>query len=213
LPQKREGENSGSKIKTSKLRAFYKKHFPGLRTHHLIPRSRGGPTCCFNLFPWAEKNHDAWHQLFFNMTTQEVWERLDEIHAAIYSDAERVVPFWIEVCTLFKASPQKAKVFEEQKASKLSSLVNTTKLQGLWRVCFKSEKLAEARTQMLYMMMFMLFGSKMADPDSISQTDIQATLSKMSEMKTYRHWAVSVCFGYGVSTIISRVNDLNSSSP
>ena len=213
MPQKREGENSGSRIKTGKLKAFYREHFPGLRTHHLVPRSRGGPTSCFNLFPWAEKSHDAWHQLFFNMTIQEVGERLDEIHAAIYSDAERVIPFWVGTCTLFKAGSRRMKVFEEQKASKLSSPVSTAKLQGLWWDCFKSEKLADARTLMLHMVMFMVFGPQMADPDLVSQTDVQAILSKISEMKNYRRWAVGVCLGYGISTIISRVNQLNSSSP
>ena len=212
-PQKRESGDSGSRVKTSELKAFYREYFFGLRTHHLVPRSRGGPTSFFNLFPWTEKSHDAWHQLFFNMTIQEVWERLDEIHAAIYSDAERVIPFWIETCTLFKAGFKRMKVFEEQKASILSSPVGTVKLQGLWRSCFKSEKLVDARTLILHMAMFMIFGSRMADFESIIETDTQVLLSKVSEMKDYRRWAMSICLNCGINAVFSRVNEFNSSSP
>lgn len=201
------------KPKISKLRTFYREHFPGLRTHHLIPRSRGGSTSYFVLFPWTEKSHDAWHQLFFNMTIQEVWDRLDEIHAAIYSESEKVVPFWIETCTLFRAGFRRMKIFEEQKTSILSSPVSTVKMQGLWRTCFKSEKLVEARTLILYMAMFMIFGSRMADFDSIIETDTQALLSKVPEMKDYRRWAMSICLNCGINTVFSRVNEFNSSSP
>ena len=199
------------KSKKSKLRQFYWDNFPGLRTHHLIPRSRGGPASYFILFPWTEKSHDAWHQLFFNMTVIEVWERLDETHSAIHSGAESVLPFWLEPCTLVGASAKKMAVFEEQKRSKLSSSLNTTKLQGLWWDCFQNDKLTDARTLILYMAMFMIFGSKMVNPESISQADIEVFLSKAIEIQDYRRWAMSICFHRGISAIVSRVNELNSS--
>ena len=104
-------------------------------------------------------------------------------------------------------------IFEEQKTSILSSTVSTVKLQGLWRACFKSEKLVDARTLILYMAMFMIFGSRMADFDSIIETDTQVLLSKISEMKDYRRWAMSICLNYGINTVFSRVNEFNSSSP
>ncbi len=208
-PQKRESEDSSSKVKTSKLRAFYREYFPGLRTHHLVPRSRGGPTSYFVLFPWTEKSHDAWHQLFFNMTVQEVWERLDEIYAAIHSEAETVLPFWIEVCTLFNASAKRMTGFESEKMSRLSRPIGTIKLQELWFRCFGSNKLADAVTLMLYMMMFMMFGSKMADSESIGQADVEMMLSKMADMKDYRRWAVVVCLTQGINSIFSRINELS----
>ena len=210
---KREGSDvTSAKIRHRKLRAFYRENFPGLRTHHLIPRSRGGPTSYFVLFPWNEKSHNAWHQLFFNMTVQEVWERLDEIYAAIYSDAEKVIPFWIESCTLLKASPKKMAVFEDQKRNKLSWPISNVKLQELWSKCFKSEKLSDAKTLMLYMVMFLVFGSKMADPDSINQDDVELLLSTMPETKEYRRWAVGVCLNQGVNDIMSKIDELHGGS-
>ena len=141
------------------------------------------------------------------MTVIEVWERLDEIHSAIHSGAEKVVPFWIESCTLVGAGAKKTAVFEEQKRSKLLSPLSTTKLQELWFRCFGSNKLADARTLILYMAMFMVFGSKMVDPESISQVDIETVLSKASDIKDYRRWAMGVCFHCGITAIVSRINE------
>lgn len=145
------------------------------------------------------------------MTVIEVWERLDEIHSSIHSGAEKVFPFWIEPCTLAGASAKKMAVFEEQKKSKLSSSLNATKLQGLWWDCFQSDKLTDARTLLLYMAMFMIFGSKMVDPESISQADIEVLLSKATEIQDHRRWAMGRCFHRGISAIVSRMNKLNPS--
>lgn len=142
------------------------------------------------------------------MTVQEVWGRLDEIHAAIYSGTEMVVPFWIEVCALCSINPKKLAVFEAQKASKLSQSVSTVKLQGLWLKCFGSENLEAARTLMLYMMMFMIFGSKMTEPESINQTDVEDILSKAPNISDFRRWAVSIVLAYGVNIVFSRINEL-----
>ncbi len=146
------------------------------------------------------------------MTIVEVWERLDEIHSVIHSGAEKVLPFWMEPCTLAGAGAKKMAVFEEQKRSKLLSPLSTTKLQELWFRCFGSNKLADARTLILYMAMFMVFGSKMVDPESISQADIEALLSKATEIQDYRRWAMGICFHRGISAIVSRINE-NLSSP
>ena len=206
-PQKKEGKVSSSKTKTSELKKFYRENFPDLKIHHLIPRSRGGQTDYFVLFPWDFISHDAWHQLCLNMTVQEVWDRLDEIHATIYSSADMVVPFWLKACTLYKAGPKKLAKFEEQKKDKLSRPVNAVKLRGLWLRCFKSDKLADARTLLLYMAMFMLFGSKMADPESISQADAESLLSQIPDMQDYRRWAAGICLNYAATVIVSRVSD------
>lgn len=202
--KKREGSDS--------LKTFYRENFPGLRTHHLIPRSRGGPTNYYALFPWAEKNHDAWHQLFLNMTIQEVWERLDEIYSTIYSGSEMIMLFWIEVCDLCKASQKRMAKFEEQKMQKLARPVSAVKLQGLWGDCFNSEKLSDARTLILYMAMFMVFGNKMADLYSIGQKDTESLLTLISDMPDYRHWAVGVCLYHGIDAIVSSINDRDANS-
>lgn len=141
------------------------------------------------------------------MTIQEVWNRLDEIYAAIYSEAEMVVPFWVGVCTLYKVSPKKLAKFEEQKRDKLSWPVSVIKLRDLWFKCFRSDNLADARSLLLYMAMFMLFGSKMIDPESISQADAESLLSQIPDLQDYQRWAVSVCFNHGVSSIFSKINE------
>lgn len=40
--------------------------------HHLIPRSRGGPTKRENLLEVPQRIHQAWHYLFGNMTPEQV---------------------------------------------------------------------------------------------------------------------------------------------
>lgn len=39
--------------------------------HHLIPRSRGGPTKRENLLEVPQRLHQAWHYLFGNMTPEQ----------------------------------------------------------------------------------------------------------------------------------------------
>lgn len=207
-------EERGKEEKLSRLKRFYKDNFPGMSPHHLFPTSRGGPSSQFNLFPWPLENHRAWHKLFFNMTVEEVWERLDEIYGAIFSDAEQVVPFWLEACTLYRASAKKLEKFEEQKQTMLSQPISTTKLQNEWFRCFGSTRLYDSRITLLYMAMFLIFGGRrMTNPKNIGGKDTDSVLAKMSKMSDYRRWAVGICLANGLSNIISEVNLFGVSYP
>lgn len=49
-----------------------------LTSHHCIPRSRNGPDTLTNIRPKGVREHYAWHQLFRNMTPDEVIASIQE---------------------------------------------------------------------------------------------------------------------------------------
>ena len=50
--------------------------------HHLRPKNRGGLTIESNLLLMDIKRHNAWHQLFGNLTLGEVIELLQRVKRA-----------------------------------------------------------------------------------------------------------------------------------
>ena len=50
-----------------------------LTKHHILPRSRGGSNDDRNIVRLPAKFHSLWHQLFVNMTVQEVHDFIDLI--------------------------------------------------------------------------------------------------------------------------------------
>ncbi len=184
----------------------------------MTPSSRGGPSDQYNLFPWRQKSHQAWHLLFLNMTIIEVWEMLDGIHGKIFhSKNERIVRSWLWVCTINTDNSQRLAKFERDKVSFMEKKENIAKLQDAWIKCFGGESLERATLVMRYMMLFMVFGENMADPERkiFDNGHLEKLLSRIPEYGI-RRWAFRECLGNcgslsnakaKVSVIIDKVRD------
>ena len=153
------------------------------------PGSRKGPTNEFNLFPYRTDRHQRWHDIFLNMTIWEVWDQLEEIHSAIFlSDDDTITRHWLSVCEL----PSKRDMDNQ-----LNRECRVTDLQEAWDTAFGGWELVGARIHMKHMMLFMVFGSDMAEHGRLFNN---GNLTEFFEKYPFdeagqRKWAFQVCFG------------------
>ena len=176
--------DSFSKSELSKL---YGKKVRNCNLHHLIPSSRKGQTHEFNLFPWRRKSHSAWHYLFLNMTIWEVWENLHDIHEEIFStDDERINRIWLVVCKLRTEAEVRAHM------DKVYSVEN---LQEKWIATFGGYDLKQAEQLLKYMMLFIIFGSRMADTEYLFDNGNLTEFFEEYPANEDRLKAFDICFG------------------
>lgn len=164
----------------------------------MIPSSRGGATDQYNLFPWRQKPHRIWHdRLFFNLTIVEIWNMLDYVHRKIFeSDAEFVVRDWLVVCQLNKHDLAKVAKFDKDKRSMMEKRIPIEKIQHDWEKCFGGYSIEQARMVLKYMMLFMIFGDKMSDPEKhiFDNGHLEKLLRKVPD-SGIRRWALDRCLG------------------
>jgi len=155
--------------------------------HHLVPSSCGGETNEFNLFPYRVKSHNAYNCIFLNMAIWQVWEVLEEIHEAIfYSDKERINRHWLAVCKL--KTPRELEV-QVEKVYKIEYL------QEKWITAFDGDSLKQARMVLKYMMLFIIFGSHMANPESLFDNGNLTEFFEKYPANEDRLRASNICFG------------------
>ncbi len=154
--------------------------------HHLIPGSRAGETNEFNLFPFNIKSHRAYHILFLNMTIWEIWEVLDGVHEEIFNnEEERVSRPWLHVCHFSK----------ERLDTEVDRFFPIEFLQQKWITTFGRKKLNRARKLLKRMMLFMVFGSEMADPEQLFDDGHLMQFFQKYPVHQDRLRAFNICFG------------------
>lgn len=141
------------------------------------------------------------------MTIWEVWDRLEEIHEAIFStDDDAVTRHWLSVCKL----PGKRDL-----ENQLSKEYEVAYLQKAWVKAFGGWELPRARTFLKRMMLFMIFGSDMAYADRIFDNGNLAEFFEKFPLDNERQWAFGVCFGRNADwqTIKSKTSKILRRSP
>jgi hypothetical protein len=196
---------SRDKSRYALAREPYKKLYPQARMHHMRPTSRQGLDVEYNLFPWNERSHAAWHLLFSVMTVREVWPILPDAHMLIFqSESELLIREW---CLPYRYEGKRSEQKDMQTPQKI------TRLQEAWFVCFGSTDLRSALRLVRYMMLYMVFG-RHADRSLrvYHDTSLRALLADVND-EPDRSWAFRQCFGrvYGhgstrsIKKIIRRV--------
>ncbi len=187
----------------AELHRLYGDKFRNSNLHHTKPRSRGGETSEFNLFPYLLKSHRAYHILFLNMTIWEVWEALYEIYEAIFNtDQERINRHWLRVC------PANQEGIEIQ----LRKAYGVEYLQEKWIVAFGGEDIKQAQKLLKLMMLFIIFGSYMADTDYLFDNGnlMEFFEEYPADANKDRLKAFNICFGetadwHGIKAKISKI--------
>ena len=154
--------------------------------HHLVPSTRNGETNEFNLFPYRIKSHRAYHALFLNMTIWEVWESLEEIYEEIFNTAEeRINRQWLRVC------PIKQEGLEVQ----TRRVYRVEFLQEKWIAAFGGEDIKQAQRFLGFMMLFIIFGSHMANTDYLFNNGNLTEFFEEYPASEDRLKAFNICFG------------------
>ncbi len=199
-------------IPLKELRKKYGKIFPRTNLHHLIPRSRGGSSSHFNLFPYRRSSHRSYHdKLFWNLRIDEAWRDLDQIHHSIFESGEDYIyPWWLKSCSLDNGTEKQKVAFEKNKANRLTKRVRAKVLQEAWDEAFGGYSLEQARYTLKYMMLFMIFGRNMADTKLLFNNGNLIEFFENYPFDGYRRWAFQVCFGknakpQGIKSKISKI--------
>ncbi len=163
------------------------KRFGNFNLHHLTPSSRGGETNEFNLFPYRIKSHRAYHALFLNMTIWEVWEALEGIHEEIFhTDKERINRYWLSVCRLKK---------DRGLDIQIDRVYGVGFLQEKWFIAFGGDDIKQAQKLLEHMMLFIIFGSHMADTDYLFDNGNLTEFFEEYPASKDRLKAFNICFG------------------
>jgi len=174
----------------SELQKVYGKKFRQFNLHHMIPSSCGGLTNEFNLFPYKTKSHSAYNYLFLNMSIWQVWERTQEIHRAIFDSGDEFINrHWLEVCCIR---------CENEKRRQIEKRMSVIELQEQWRKAFGGESLQQARKILKFMMLFMVFGSRMANTDHLFNNGNLIEFFEKYPANEDRLRAFNICFGESV---------------
>jgi hypothetical protein len=165
----------------------YKQLHPQAKMHHLVPTSRDGCDSEFNLFPWNEKSHIAWHRLFCIMSVREVWPVLADVHMLVFqSEADKLVREW---CLPYRYHGKKA----EQRDMCTPQTIG--ELRDAWVACFGGTDLKSAQRLVRYMMLYMVLGRHADHSVLVYETSaLQAILGDV-EGSPERFWAFRQCFG------------------
>lgn len=173
----------------AELQRLYGKsgRFGNFNLHHMVPRTREGETNEFNLFPYAVKRHSAYHEIFLNMTIWEVYEALEGVYDEIFnSDKERINRFWLSACKLKK---------ENQLRVQIENVYGVGYLQGKWFVAFGGYDIKQAQKFLKRMMLFIIFGSCVADIGKLFNNGHLAGFFEKYPADEDRLKAFNICFG------------------
>ena len=89
------------------------------------------------------------------MTIWEVWERVEEIYEEIFNtNEEKISRQWINVCRLKKDTGLDVQI---------NRIFGVEYLQEKWIIAFGGQDIRQAQRLLKYMMLFIIFGSHMAD--------------------------------------------------
>ncbi len=155
----------------------------------MVPRTRDGETNEFNLFPFRIRRHNAYHYIFLNMTIWEVWEALGKAHEDIFNtDKNKINRPWLRVCELKSES-------EEEKLNHMEKKFRTEVLQEKWAITFGGEDIKSASRFLKYMMLFIIFGSHVADPDYLFDNGNLTEFFEDYPSNDERLEAFNICFG------------------
>jgi hypothetical protein len=151
-------------------REKYKALFAKVKTHHMHPHERGGDDSEFNLYPWTERSHVAWHALFANLTLREVWPLLPVAWEFLWGSAARTLsmlkcPFGRDI----------------------------KRWQDEWRRAFGGPALDDAEDVHYAMMLAMAFGHRAFTSDMQDNTVLRELIADIP--KGDRSWAFETCFG------------------
>jgi hypothetical protein len=163
----------------------------------MVPKSRKGDYSEFNIFPYNERAHSDYHFIFWNLRIDEVWEKLEEMHESIYnSEDDSITPWWLERCSLDKPSrPGQVMLFENDKQKRLQRRIPVASLQRNWRGAFDGDDIVTAREFMKVMLLFIIFGVKIADRKILFNNGHLIDFFEASPCNDLRLWAFNNCFG------------------
>lgn len=160
---------------------------PDAKMHHLTPTSRHGEDSEFNLFPWNEKAHAAWHRMFTIMTIREVWHVLADAHMLIFqSGGDSLIREW---CLPYR--------YQAKKAVETDILTpqSITELRECWVTCFGGPDFRKAQRFVRYMMLYMVFGRYADHSSTIYESRMLLAFIKEVATDSDRSWAFRQCFG------------------
>ncbi len=165
----------------------YKLKYPNARMHHMEPRSRNGPDREFNLFPWNERAHTAYHVLFPHMTIREVWAVIADVHLVVFNSTDtHIVREW---CLPFRFH------VEPCERRYMASAQSVEDLRAAWATCFWSADLVHAQRLLRYMTLFMVFGRHADDSHEVFNSDsLRAMIQGLYRDEPERAWAFRACF-------------------
>jgi len=178
------------------LQRIYGPRFHGANLHHLVPKTRNGQGTEYNLFPYSIRRHGAYHDIFFNLRIDEVWDMLDRIHSSIYESGEDyIIPWWIEECKREVGTSEQVAKFNKNKRDKLNTPVSVDRLQAKWFKAFGSEDLKTSRGFLRLMMLFMVFGRELLNKDTLFDNGNLNDFLEATPCTRNRLWAFEKCFG------------------
>ena len=191
---------SESALTLTELRRIYAPIFPGANLHHMVPTSRNGGGSEFNLFPYDKRTHGSYHDVLWNLKVDEVWSLLDGIHHSIFeSDEDYIKPWWYAFCDLDKGTLRQRELFTKDKINALEKPLSTDVLSRRWERAFGGQDLSTARGFMKIMLLFMVFGVKITDRDTLFNNGNLVKFIEKSPCTRYRLWAFQTIFGDGGS--------------
>lgn len=178
------------------LRKIYAQKFPGKNLHHLIPRSRGGNSIQFNLYPYDKLAHSSYHDVFSNMRIDEIWSELPNIHFVIFqSGLKYIKTSWLRVCKIEVGGEKEKKKFEEWKVQRLEKTIEANLIQTRWIEAFGSDSISAVRKRLKEMMLYMVFGMNILDKNILYNNDNFQKFLEKSPCNDERLWAFKACFG------------------
>lgn len=178
------------------LRKTYAQKFSDRNLHHLIPRSRGGDSTQFNLYPYNKSAHSAYHDIFSNMRIDEIWDGLSDTHHTVFeSGCEYIRTPWLKVCLIEVGTEKEKKRFEERRIERLQKVVSAELIQERWLRAFGSDSINTARKKLKEMMLYMVFGMNVLKTDILYNSDNLQKFLERSPCDAERCWAFRVCFG------------------
>ncbi len=121
------------------------------------------------------------------MTIWEVNEALEDIYEEIFfTDKERVNRHWLTVCRLKNEINLKAQI---EKVYKVEYL------QERWVAAFGGYDIKQAQKLLKFMMLFIIFGSRMANTDYLFDNGNLTEFFQEYPAKEDRLKAFNICFG------------------
>lgn len=181
------------------LRRLYAGMFKGFNLHHMIPRSRKGNSFEFNMFPFLIEAHNAWHVLFLNLTIVEIWSNLESIYKSIFdTNKETVKMKWLLDCKLeaddYIWDIRSIESFERNVKRLAKNGMSAERLRQKWIVCFGGEDLHLAESVMKMMMLVMVFGHKIVEPEHLFDNGKITEIVDLLPSGGPRDWAFRNCF-------------------
>ena len=159
----------------------------------MVPRSRGGDSSVFNLFPFNRVAHARWHHLFLNLTLLEVWDLISLIHHSVLCE-EVTNQWWIGFCDIKTDSEKKRENFKTQLEASVKNKISTKNLRMAWMRVFHSERLEDALKFLKLMMLISIFGTPLyINKYFLKETDL-VRFFKEHPLKDNRERAFFICF-------------------